>query len=218
MQDLIDSTQAEPQSSQTAETDPYGPALADIENQLHSLDAVFLELDKLKAEEQELVAAYDEASREEKAVLESVENTSEKDSVKRLIECRARKDVRNAKLDGTHRRITQHVDLIVANLGPELRRSFAHLGHRLLVDKEAEISAMLDELIAPNSVAGLSNATLVRASVPVTKYRQVSNWVSDQPNPDRPRELEQLRELPPKWIASLRALIEGRDPWQRTEQ
>jgi hypothetical protein len=111
------------------------------------------------------------------------------------------------------RRVTEAIDVIVSDTGPELRRFFAHFSNNLLNEKVAETTALFNALLPPGSIAGISNTELVHASMPVVLVRQVSNWCSNHSHPDPQEELEQLRELPRKWLTALRRLLEGGDPF-----
>jgi hypothetical protein len=41
-----------------------------------------------------------------------------------------------------------------------------------------------------------------------------ANWCNNQPHKDQQEELNQLTELPRKWLATLRGLLEEADPFE----
>jgi hypothetical protein len=104
--------------------------------------------------------------------------------------------------------LANHRDLITLDIGPVLRKAFANYAHSLLMQKEREIMALFNELLPHGSVAGVDNRDLVHASVPVTRFRQIANWCNNQPHKDQQEELNQLKELPRKWLAGLRGFLE----------
>jgi hypothetical protein len=83
------------------------------------------------------------------------------------------------------------------------------------MQKEREIMILFNSLLPPGSVTGVDNQVLVRASMPVTMTREVFNWTHTQPRQDQDQELSELKTLPDKWLAALRRLIEGKDPFER---
>jgi hypothetical protein len=74
----------------------------------------------------------------------------------------------------------------------------------------SEITALLGVLLPHGSVSGVDNRDLVHASVPVTRFRQIANWCNNQPHKDQQEELNQLQELPRRWLDALRGLLEDR--------
>jgi hypothetical protein len=135
---------------------------------------------------------FQEACAEERRILES--ESSEKESLKALLQCRAQKDLRHARLLNVRKRIS---------------KAFANFAHGLLAQKEREITALFNALLPSLSIAGLTNADLVRASAPVTRVRQVANWCNSAPKADQQEELAELKQLPRLWLAALRKLIVG---------
>jgi hypothetical protein len=72
-----------------------------------------------------------------------------------------------------------------------------------------KLEAELTKLRATNaSQPGIDNQILVRASAPVTRVRQIANWCNGTPHKDQQEELKALQQLPAKWLASLRSLIQ----------
>ena len=212
MEAVIDSPLA--QSSSPQIEDPYAQALSDIAVGLHGLDAAFTELDNLREQEQELSDACQAAAVEERAVLENGD-TSEKQSVERLLKARALKDVRGARLEAMRKRIASHINLVTEELGVDLRRRFALLGHQMLSDKQSKISAVCNDWWPSGTAVGVPVEALVRASQPYIKTMQVSNFVSNQSLSDPQAELEALRTLPSRWLEALHRLIAGQDPFER---
>jgi hypothetical protein len=184
-----------------------------IEEQLNQLSGAFNELDTLQAQEAELVVACEQAAAEEQAVLAD-QSATEKQSVDRLLKARALKDVRASRLDNMRKRIRDHRDLVQYDIGAPLRKAFANYAHSLLMQKEREIMALFNELLPVGSNVNVSNVDLVPASAPVTRVRQVANWCNSTPKADQQEELAELKQLPPLWIAALRKLIEGADPFE----
>jgi len=198
---------------QSTEADLYSEALTELETLVGQLAEAFRQLDVLSAEEKEFISSCDEAAREEAAVLQN-EETSEKQSVDRLLRARALKDVRLARLANLRKRLSNHRDLIVFDLGAPLRKNFATVGHGVLVRKEREMRELFNRLLPPNSIGGLDNEVLVRVCAPCLKVRQGANFLDNTPYADRAQELEALRELPRRWLETLGRLIQGLDPFE----
>jgi hypothetical protein len=116
------------------------------------------------------------------------------------------------------RRISDQIDTITFDIGQDVRGSFALFAHRLLTEKEAAVTKLSNDLFPPGSIAGISNRDLVRASAPVTQVRQIANWCNNQSNQDQQQKLDQLKELPRKWLATLCHLIEKRGIHLNCEQ
>jgi hypothetical protein len=191
-------------------------ALDELETQTCRLEEAFNAFGSLAAEEQELFNAYEEAAAEEKAILED-QDASEKQSVERPLKARALKDVRDARLATHRKRISGHLDLIIYDLGEPLRKSFANFAHALLMQKQAEMSSLFYDLLPTGSIPGIDNSDLVRACTPVTRIRQTANWCNARPKSDQAEELAELKQLPRLWLAALRKLLAGEDPFEPRE-
>ena len=101
-----------------------------------------------------------------------------------------------------------------------MRKSFAIFANGLLTRKERKIRELFDTLLPHGSIPGLDNRNLVRASAPVTKIQQIAYGINAAPSKDQQEELGQLKELPRRWLAALRAVVEteaierGRMSWE----
>jgi hypothetical protein len=167
----------------------------------------FTELDNLQGQKEELEHAFVQAAEDEKQILADSTST-EAQSVKRLLEARARKDIRAERLNAHKKRIANHRDLVTFDIGEPLRKAFARFAHSLLMAKEAEMSALFYSLLPSGSIPGADNRTLVQACAPVTRIRQIANWCNNQPLKDQEQELAQLMDLPRRWLAALRGLVQ----------
>jgi hypothetical protein len=206
---------AEPDIAGVVSTQPESPQpdqrkelLAELESEVVKLEAAFSRLDALRTEEAELVTACEQAGAEEARILADHE-ASERQSVDRLLRARALKDVRAERLSAHRKRVALHQDLIVHDLRAPLRKSFANFAHSLLVAKEAEMSELFYALLPNNSIPGLTNRDLVQACTPVVRRRQVLNWCNNPPRKEEQEELDQLKELPRRWLAALGELLPG---------
>jgi hypothetical protein len=187
----------------------YAEALSDIAVQLHQLDAAFAELDNLKAQERESVAALEEAGREEQTILEN-QDTSEKQAVDKLLKARALKDIRSTRVAGIRKRLTLHVDLVVHDIGSDVRRACSNLAHGLLAARRERFLALFNELIPVPSEHGLpfNNDILVRICRPVAELQNFVNTVNRESRPSIEEELAELRsEVPRRWLSELRVIV-----------
>jgi hypothetical protein len=198
--------------AKSPEPDQHILALTELEAEVVKLDAAFIELSNLESQQQELEYAFVQVCEDEKLILTD-SGATEAQSVKKLVECRARKDIRAERLAAHKKRVANHRDLITFDISPVLRRAFANYAHGLLARKEAEMSELFYNLLPSGSLPGIDNRQLVEASSPVTKIRQVFNWTHNQPRQDQEQELTELKELPHKWLVALRRLIQGEDPF-----
>jgi hypothetical protein len=187
--------------------------LDQLEARVRELEQSFGRLETLQSELQDLELAYQESCGEEKRILAD-ETATEKEATKRLLECRAKRDLRHERLLNGKRRISDLIDTITLDDGPDLRRFFARFAHRLLAEKEAAITELFNDLLTPGFIAGVNNRDLVQASAPVVRVRQIANWCNNQPHKDQQEELSQLRELPRLWLTALHKLVEGVDPFE----
>jgi hypothetical protein len=205
MQTLDADTQiAEGVQSESSEIDPRKEVLDQVETEVGKLEAAFGELANLKSLEQEADAVFQEACAEEQKILQS--ESSEKESVKTLLQIRAQKDLLHARLLSARKRVALEVDAIAYDIGASLRKAFAIFAHALLAEKQAEMAELFNDLLPAGSIPGINNRDLVYACAPVLKRRQILNWCNDAPRKDQAEELDQLRELPCRWLAALREL------------
>jgi hypothetical protein len=172
---------------------------------------VFEQLDSLRAEEKELVDACEQITAEERTVLENANDSSEKQAVDKLLRIRATRDVRAAKLANMQKRIALHVDLLIHDLGNELRHSMSNLAYALLAARTTRIEALFISLIGVPYDHGLPvNAQdLTRVSKPVQEIQRLANWIRRESRPSAEEELAELRsEVPRRWLSELRAIIQ----------
>jgi hypothetical protein len=184
-------------------------ALAQIEGQLGQLASGFETLDALRAEEQELATACQEAAAQEKAVLEDQDST-EKQATERLLKVRALRDVRDARLANTRKRIVQHLDLLRYDLCEPLRRSLTNLGFALLAHCRQRIEKLFFELLGNGVDHGLpvSTTDLTQRSKPVLDLQRFCNSVRDVPKDPQQQFTELRSDLPRSWLTELHAVIE----------
>jgi hypothetical protein len=207
MQDLIDLPTTEPSSPSQLEP---------LEAKVRELDRHLERLNQLEAELEDLELSFQEACGEEKRILAD-EVATEKDGIKRLVEARAKRDLRQERVAAGRRRINELVDAIVSDVGPDVRLSFARFGYQLLTEKIADTTAVINDLLPAGAIPGIDNTELVRQSRPVTTVRQLSNWCSGQASPDVTQEIANLRELPRKWLAALSRLLSGDNPFDNSK-
>jgi hypothetical protein len=201
--------------SESPEANPYVQALGELEVQTRKLDEAFAELERLIIQEQQADSLFQESCTEEQQILQS--ESSERESVKALIQIRAQRDLRGMHLANVRKRVSFQQDGIAFDVGQDTRRAFAHFSFALLQAKEGETLELFRNLFPVESLPpGVDHRTLVQSCRRIIWHRQVSNWCSGQSNPDQQQELEQLRELPGRWLVALRRLIEGKDPFDRT--
>ena len=146
--------------------------------------------------------AFDEVCAEEKQFLANGDR-EEKTAVKSLIEIRSRKDWRASRLGDANKKLVLQRDLVMYDVAEPLHHKFISCANNLLVAKEAEISKLLAELLPPSSGLRISIDELTRASAPVTKYRQVANFIRNELPADQDEHLLALRDLPSRWMRSL---------------
>ena len=211
MQTLTDETTPDVASPEPAQANPYIQALAAIETQLEQLSAAFSELDKLRAEETELLAACEQIAGEERALLENP-GGNEKQATDKLLRIRATRDVRQARLDGARKKLVLHIDLLIHDLGQDLRHTMNGLAHGLLSARTERIHKLYDSLLGPPIDHGLpvTSELLTRASKPVIAVQQLCNWIHREPRPTVEEELAELRsDVPARWLAELRAIVQA---------
>ena len=209
--ETIDDPQLDAALSESApETNPYVQALAEIENRLEQLSAAFQQLDDLRAEEPELQKAADEAELDEKNLLANP-NGAEKQVTERLLRIRATRDIRAAKLAYMRKRISEHVDLLIYDVGQPLRWTMSNLAHGLLNTRTKRFQALFTELIGvPYDHGLMTNAEeLTRVSKPVQEVQRLANWIHREPRPSVEEELSELRsDVPRQWLDELRAIVQ----------
>jgi hypothetical protein len=196
---------------ESPEANPYQAALGELEAQLRGLAAAFSQLDALKVEAAEITSECNEVIAEEKAILENP-NGSEKAAVDKLLRIRATRDIRQAKLSNVQKRIAQHIDLLVNDLGNQLRCDMSTLAYALLNVRTQRIEATFLSLIGQVYDHGLPiNAVdLTRVSKPVVAAQQLANWIHREPRPTTEEELAELRsETPARWLSELRTIVEA---------
>jgi hypothetical protein len=211
MQTLTDETTPDVASPEPAQANPYIQALAAIETQLEQLSAAFSELDKLRAEETELLAACEQIAGEERALLENP-GGNEKQATDKLLRIRATRDVRQARLDGARKKLVLHVDLLIHDLGEQLRHDLSNLAYALFRVRSDRFQKLFFELLGPGIDHGLMVTTedLARRSKPVLAVEGLYNWIGRDPRPTVDEELAELRsDVPARWLAELRAIVEA---------
>jgi hypothetical protein len=112
-----ESAEAESQSElpRRSETDQFNQAIDQLEAETQKLEAAFGELSNLQSQQAELEHALTQASEDEKLILADSSTTEEK-SVKKLVEARARRDIRRERLLAHQKRISNHCNLIVYDI------------------------------------------------------------------------------------------------------
>jgi hypothetical protein len=211
MQTLIDEPQPDSALSEPAQANLYEQALSEIEARLEQLNAAFRQLDVLRAEESELALSCDEIASEERAFLENPTG-SEKAGTEKLLRIRATRDIRAAKLAYMRKRIRDHVDVVIYDVGQPLRWTMSNLAHALLAARTKRFQALFTELIGVPYDHGLpidvQDLTLV--SKPVVAVQQLANWIHREPRPTPDEELAELRsEVPRRWLSELRSRGHG---------
>jgi hypothetical protein len=201
----------EPDIAQTEspKANAYSEALQAIETQLSQLAAGFEQLDVLRAEEAECVDAWNQVVAEESRILAD-SDTSEAQSIKNLVSCRAKKDLRNQRLLDHKKRIAGHIDLIQFDLCQPLRRDLVNLSYGLLAHRRQRVEKLFFELLGNGADHGLpvSTVDITQRSKPVRDLERFCNTVRDvRKDPDE--ELAEFRsELPRRWVKELRRVIE----------
>jgi hypothetical protein len=206
---LADSASSD--SPQQSEADPYAEALTQIEAQLENLTVAFTQLDALRAEEAELIAACEQVAAEEKAILEN-QDATEKQSVDRLLKTRALKDVREARAASARKKLALHVDLLIHDLGGQLRRDMSNLAYALFRVRTDRFQKLFFTLFGPALDHGLMVTTedLARRAKPVLRAEGLYNWIGRESHKDIETELNELRsELPRRWLSELKAIAEA---------
>jgi len=186
-------------------------ALADIESRLEQLSAAFQQLDELRAEEPELQKAADEADADEKNLLASP--GAEKQATEKLLRIRATSDIRQAKLTNMRRRISEHVHLLIYDLGQPLRWTMSSLANALLTARTKRFEALFTELIGVPYDHGLpvDVQDLTRVGKPVIAVQQLANRIHREPRPTADEELTELRsDVPARWLRELRAIVQAK--------
>jgi hypothetical protein len=98
--------------------------------------------------------------------------------------------------------------VLLFDLTEPLRAKIRNLAHALLVAKENEMAQLFNDLFPPPHGLPISVEQLVQSCAPVVRYRQVNNFCDVALENDPQSQLKQLRELPQRWINSLRELVE----------
>ena len=194
-------------------------AIAEIEGQLNAFASGCDQLDALRVEEAESVRVCDEITGEERAFLENPTG-SEKQATEKLLRIRATRDIRNAKLTNVRKRITGHIDVLVFDVAQPLRRNFVNLSHALLAARRQRIEKFFHQLTGNGSDHGLpvSVLDLTQRSKPVLDLQRLCNWIRDVKK-DPQSELAELHsELPKRWLAELRRVIQEELAPQETDQ
>ena len=194
-------------------------ATAQIEGQLKALTSGFEQLDGLRGEEQKLALSCDEIANEERVFLENSVG-SEKAGIEKLLRIRATRDIRAAKLFNIRKRITGHIDVLVFDVTQPLRRNFVNLSHALLAARRQRIEKFFHQLLGNGSDHGLpvSVLDLTQRSKPVLDLQRLCNWIRDVKK-DPQSELAELHsELPKRWLAELRRVIQEELAPQETDQ
>ena len=105
-----------------------------------------------------------------------------------------------ARLAEARKKVDLQADLIQFDLAEPLRSRFVNYAHNLLAAKEVEIAKLLTELFPPGHGLRISIDELVRASAPVVRVRQTSNFIRNPLPSDQAELLQALRDLPGKWL------------------
>jgi len=186
------------------------PTTAILSAQLSQLRAGFDQLDTLRSEEGELAAACEQVALEESRILADSDAT-EAQSVKRLVECRAKKDIRNQRLITHRKRIAGCVDVVMFDIGQLLRRNLSNLAYALLRARQDRIQKLFDSTLGNAADHGLPVTTqdLTQRSRPVLALQGLYNSIGRDGHKDPADELAELRsEVPRRWQSELRAVIE----------
>ena len=213
MAKLIDSPPAEsaPVRIEVPTPKPSKPSnaitLEQLERDVHGLEAGFDELSRLQAVEKQLADVLEEVAREEREILAD-SSLSEERATKRLVECHARRSVRSARLSEAQKKVALQRDLLRFDVAEPLQHSFVIFAHGLLTAKESEVSGVFNQLLGINHGLPISIERLTQTSIPVTKYRQLNNWVKIELPEGQEEFLSEIRLLVPKWLEALRDLVE----------
>ena len=205
----VDLAEGEPAQPESPELNPYAEALAQIESGLAQLASGFAELDDLQSEEQQLAAACEQAASEESRILADSDAT-EAQSVKKLIEIRAKKDLRSQRLLEHKTAINLYTDRLRFDLCEPLRRNFTNLAFALLAARRERMEKLFHQLFGNGADHGLpvSTVELTQRSRPVLDLERLCNWIRDA-GKDPQEELTQLRsELPRRWLIELRRVTQ----------
>jgi hypothetical protein len=178
-----------------------------LEAEFQKIEASLLTLEDLESQQGELQHALDQAGEKERAILSDA-TLSEAQGVKKLVEVRARKDLRQERLLAHKKRITAHIDLILFDVAPVVREAFAIFINGLLNRKAREIQELFDSLLPPHAIPGLDNKTLTWATTPIKRLEQIAYSIGATPPKDPQAALEELKRLPARWLSELRRVIE----------
>jgi hypothetical protein len=180
--------------------------LADLEVELEVLEGAFGELEKLKTAEARLAGELEECAKEENQIIRDG-SLPEKAATQKLLEVRARRDLRAARLAEAHKKIVLQIDLIIFDIGESLRGRFVNFSHQLFVTRESELRQIVLKLFPNGGGLPLSPEQLLAAAAPLTPFRQISNWTKIEFPQDPAEHLEQLRDLPGRWLSELRVIV-----------
>jgi hypothetical protein len=109
------------------------------------------------------------------------------------------------------RSISEHVDLLIYDIGQPLRKSLSSLANALLNHRMQRIQKLFDDLLGPPVDHGLmvNSVELTRRCKPVVALQQLCNWIHRESRPDPSEELAELRsEVPKRWLSELRAIVQ----------
>jgi hypothetical protein len=204
--ETVDSDVVNDIQSESPETDQLVQALAELESEVRKLDTAFAELLNLQSEQETLEHTLAQAGEDERLILSDA-TISESQGVKKLVEARARRDLRQERLIEHRKRITSYCDLLLFDVAEPMRRSFAIFANELLVRTERRVQTIVDSLWPYGSVP-FDTHDFVRASAPVKQLERIAYSIGATPPKDPAAALEELKRLPRQWLDELRAMIE----------
>jgi hypothetical protein len=159
-------------------------------------------LQRLNTAAAEAQKAFEQVSEEEKQLLANGE-VSEKDAVRRLVEVRAKKDLRSQRVLDASKKVALQIDLVIYDIGEPLRHKFALFSYQLFSTKEREMREELARLFPNGSGLPITPEQLLQAAAPLIPFRQLHNWIRIDLPKDSTEHLDQLRELPGQWLRNL---------------